>query len=290
MGGGDSNVDFLILGAGWTSQFLIPLLNEREIQYVATSRSGKEGTVKFEFDPESMDNGPFLALPSSRTVLITFPIYGLDGSKRLVQFYKETHPHANAQFIQLGSTGIYNGDPTLTGAQWFDRHSSYDTENKRAIAEDELLSLSDTTPVTVLELCGLWGGQRSPRNWVGRIAPSKEVLKGKGSLHLIHGLDVARGILAVHDQFDVAAGSRWLLTDQRIYDVWDLVSAWGDGGEAGRGKLPTGPQPQWVRELMEEFNVRALPRSPDQFGKVLDSREFWNTFGLNPARARLETF
>jgi len=90
------------------------------------------------------------------------------------------------------------------------------------------------------------------------------------------------------------------------YDIWDLVSAWGDGGEDGRGKLPTGPQPEvilddilidilysltlskWVRELMEEFNVRALPRGPDQFAKALDSREFWNTFGLTPARARLE--
>ena len=45
---------------------------------------------------------------------------------------------------------------------------------------------------------------------------------------------------------------------------------------------------EWVRELMEENNVRALPRSPEVLGRGLDSREFWSTFGLSPARARLE--
>jgi len=106
--GGESTVEFLILGAGWTSQFLIPLLYEREIHYAATSRSGRDGTLKFEFDPTSDDKEPYRVLPAARTVLITFPIYGLGGSKNLVQSYKETHPHANPHFIQLGSTGIYN--------------------------------------------------------------------------------------------------------------------------------------------------------------------------------------
>ncbi|KIJ52371.1 hypothetical protein M422DRAFT_25992 [Sphaerobolus stellatus SS14] len=286
--GADSSVEFLILGAGWTSQFLIPLLEERKIHYAATSRSGRDETLKFEFDPNSEDKTPFILLPVAQTILITFPIYGKGGSTRLVQYYKETHTGSDPHFIQLGSTGIYNGDPTLVGAQWFDRHSPYDTENKRAIAEDELLSLSGSAHVTVLLLCGLWGGQRSVRNWVGRIAPSKEVLKGKTSLHMIHGSDVARVILVVHEKFDLADGSRWLLTDGRVYDIWDLVSAWGDAGYAGRGKPPTGPHPKWVQELMDEHNVRALPRGPEQLGKTLDSREFWTTFGLTPNVARLE--
>lgn len=61
---------------------------------------------------------------------------------------------------------------------------------------------------------------------------------------MLHGLDVARAILAVHDQFHIAAGSRWIVTDGRTYDWWDLASAWGNGGEANRDKVPTGPQPK----------------------------------------------
>ena len=49
-----------------------------------------------------------------------------------------------------------------------------------------------------------------------------------------------------------------------------------------------GPHPRWVRELMIEEGVRALPRTPEMLDRALDSREFWTTFGLSPLRARLE--
>jgi hypothetical protein len=110
----------------------------------------------------------------------------------------------------------------------------------------------------------------------------------KTSIHMIHGYDVARAILAVHHNFLKAVGQRWLLTDGRIYDWWDLASAWGSGGEAASDTDPEGPHPQWVRELMEERGVRALPRPPERLGRLLDSREFWTTYGLSPAKARLE--
>jgi hypothetical protein len=94
---------------------------------------------------------------------------------------------------------------------------------------------------------------------------------------MIHGLDLARAILAVHADFGKAAGQRWLLTDGRVYDWWDLASAWSDGPAA------------WVRELMREEDVRVLPRNPELLGRVLDSRDFWDEFGLSPLKARLET-
>jgi hypothetical protein len=123
---------------------------------------------------------------------------------------------------------------------------------------------------------------------------------------MIHGFDVAQAILAVHNNFSRSVGERWLVTDGRVYDWWDLASAWGAGGESEeRGSIPSGtcshlrafawtplhdpgPQPQWVFELMEESGVRGLPRGPEQLGRALDSREFWTTFGAVPARARLE--
>ncbi|TFK49805.1 hypothetical protein OE88DRAFT_1713474 [Heliocybe sulcata] len=287
-------VDILILGAGWTSTFLIPLCEERQISYAATSRNGREGTTKFVFDAESDDAAPFSALPDAGTVLIVFPIRVSGASERLVRHFQKTHEGTEAGFVQLGSTGIWDNGPTAKKSgigrvrsgdmTWYDRHSEFDASNPRANAENELLALSPDTPTTVLNLCGLWGGSRHVRNWVGRVAPTKEALKAKGSIHMIHGADLARAILAVHCQFDKTAGQRWLLTDQRVYDWWDLASAWGSDGEHS----DKAPQSGWVRELMDEEGIRALPRSAEEIGRALDSREFWKTFGLSPVRARLE--
>lgn len=109
-----SSVDILILGAGWTSTFLIPLLKEQKVEYAATTRSGRDNTLNFTFDPQSTDDKPFRVLPNAHTVVITFPIYGAGGSARLLTLYQETHPDANARFIQLGSSGIYDVGMSLT--------------------------------------------------------------------------------------------------------------------------------------------------------------------------------
>ncbi|CAL1717248.1 unnamed protein product [Somion occarium] len=297
-------VDLLILGAGWTSTFLIPLCKSRNIPYAATSRPGspKPDTILFEYDPTSDDPNPYNVLPHAKTVVITFPIKVKGGSGRLVKLYEQTHAsETRTGFIQLGSTGIWDGGPTLDGkpqSKWFDRHSPFNTSNDRAAAETKLLDLSPESHTTVLNLSGLWGGQRALKHWVGKVAPTKEVLKNKGSIHMIHGEDVSRAILAVHGNFEPAIGQRWILTDQRVYDWWDLASAWGEteskeksqSEESGsNGDEGRGPQARWVRELMVETGVRALPRSPEQMvGRALDSREFWDTFKVEPVRARLE--
>ena len=94
---------------------------------------------------------------------------------------------------------------------------------------------------------------------------------------MIHGLDISRAILAVHAHFDRSVGQRWLVTDGHVYDWWDWAFSWGEEGK----------QPRWVRELMNETGVRALPRSPEVIGRAMDSREFWNTFELEPVKGRL---
>jgi len=138
-------------------------------------------------------------------VLITFPLRGEHQSTHLYNSYVETHKLDNAQyqFVQLGSTGIF----TIPNQDlWVTRHSRYDKSNARAIAEDELLQLGGC----VLNLSGLWGGARQPRNWIDRVASTKEKLKEKTSLHLIHGHDVARAIVAVHRNFSRAMGQRFV--------------------------------------------------------------------------------
>jgi hypothetical protein len=47
------------------------------------------------------------------------------------------------------------------------------------------------------------------------------------------------------------------------------------------------PHARWVLELMNEHDVRALPRPIQALGRALDSREFWDVFGLAPRRGRV---
>ena len=104
-------VDVLILGAGWTSTFLIPLCNSRGVSYAATSRPSnpKPDTISFAFDEHdpSPDPAQFAALPPAKTVLITFPIRLSGASERFVRLYEQTHKNLQPGFIQLGSTGMY---------------------------------------------------------------------------------------------------------------------------------------------------------------------------------------
>lgn len=305
-------VDILILGAGWTSTFLIPLCDERSLTYASTTRDGRNSTIPFQFDPNSQDLEPYKILPDAATVLITFPIQTTGASERLVKFYaasrgKSDRLHTSIRSIQLGSTGIWDGRKTQTGAtiqhKWYDRHSPIAESSLRGAAEAELLALSPEFPTTVLNLAGLWGNLRSMRKFVGKVAPTKEALKNKGSLHMIHGLDVARAILAVHAEFSKARGQRWIITDGRVYDWWDLASAWGTACVPPNDEIPgnqsnavftsegvedRGPHARWVRELMQEFGVRALPRNVEALGRAFDSRDFWSTFELSPIKARLD--
>lgn len=103
----------------------------------------------------------------------------------------------------------------------------------------------------------------------------------QGSLHLIHGEDVARSILAVHRNFDKLAGQRWCLTDLRVYDWWELISSWAPSTHNGEYDLTNNPR-LWVKQLMGEQSIRALPRPMEQLGRILDSREFWEVVGVTP--------
>lgn len=169
----------------------------------------------------------------------------------------------------------------------------------RALAENEFLRLSKPNnairstpiPTTVLLLCGLWGHGRSLRHYMGRFPTNKAAFRNLGSIQMIHGRDVARAVLAAQRQFAKADGKRWILTNGRVYDLWDLASQFGSAGDEGRDHPPTGPFPALVDELMNEPGcpARSLPRSAETMFEMtnghslaLDGREFWNTFGLTP--------
>jgi hypothetical protein len=166
------SVDLLILGAGWTSTFLIPLLESSKIAYAATTTTGRDNTLTFKFDPESDDLRPYKSLPAAKTILVTFPLTGTGQSKKLVELYQNVHSNeqnlkSTPNWIQLGSTGIFQAPG------WNDGNSPYNKENTRAIAEDELLHLKNCSS-TVLNLAGLYDDEkRKPINWVPRVAKTK---------------------------------------------------------------------------------------------------------------------
>ncbi len=65
------------------------------------------------------------------------------------------------------------------------------------IAEDELLACMGPR-ACVLNLAGLYGGQRQLRHWLPRVARSKQDAAAKGAVHMVHGRDVSRAIIAAH--------------------------------------------------------------------------------------------
>jgi hypothetical protein len=275
-------VDLLILGAGWTSTFLIPQLEREGITYAATTTTGRDNTIPFKFDPDSGDAEPYKRLPVAHTVLVTFPLKGHGPSKNIVGLYRNAHGPKN-NWIQLGVTSIYNQLPD----DWSTESSPYDASDVRGIAEDELLNLGGC----VLDLCGLYGGERIPWTWLPRLAKSKEDVKKRGAVHFVHGEDVARAIVATHRNF--TEGKRWIITDLRVYDWYDMIMSFSGMTEEQESAASEQDRslrldfPRWVGELMLEENIRALPRDMSLLGRKLDGRAFWKHHDTWPRHPRL---
>ncbi|PHZ08159.1 uncharacterized protein RHIMIDRAFT_183511, partial [Rhizopus microsporus ATCC 52813] len=206
----------LILGLGWTGQFLTALMLSMQMDYAATTRDGRNGTIIWTL-PDNCASLDVTSLPFAQTVLVTFPIKQPQCLDALINAYEAQHGQSS-QWILLSSTRPFSGDPA-------DRHTPLDRskDTGRMSAEDTLIQRGGS----VLHLAGLWGNQRQPKNWVPRF-PTAEAIRNKllqRQLHLIHGKDVARAILAVHQQFK--PGERWIITDQTCYDWIKLFLAWG---------------------------------------------------------------
>ncbi|KAL2913391.1 hypothetical protein HK105_207136 [Polyrhizophydium stewartii] len=279
------SVSVLVLGQGFVGGYVSQLCAQRGIAAAATSRSGRAGTLPFVFDPQSSDPAPFAALPAAGTVLVTFPVLGAAAMQTLMGLYTQTHPPAAPQFVLLGSTRAW--DPALGAAApgvWLDRHARIDVAaDPRLQAEQAVLDARGA----VVNLSGLWGGARDPRAWVVRVAPSRDALAGKGSLHLIHGIDAARIVLALHESF--TPGERWIATDLAVYDWWELAAAWSASLSPDTGADAIREPAIWVADLMRDRGVRGLPRPVSELGRALDSRETWRALGLHAPVRTLKT-
>ncbi|TKY89078.1 hypothetical protein EX895_001609 [Sporisorium graminicola] len=281
------SVDALLLGSGWTGTFLIPLLQEQRFSYAYTSRSPPDEKhpdhrhrIQFELS-DHVTRQSLRPLPRASTVVIIFPIKNVQQVDDLVRQYQELH--GSTRWIQLGSSGIWGPGRSSSS-------SPFDTSNARAAAEQRLLDLA-SAKAAVLNLAGLYGDQRQPRNFASRVGASKELLSLKGSVHFVHGKDVARAIVLLHKSNSAGWGRRWIVSDTRVYDWWQLFRFL-------RPVLPDhpddGPQTaqRWVSELLEENHVSVLPRPiaenagqtlPRYLERALEGHEFWNLFNEKPA-------
>lgn len=118
-----SPVDILILGAGWTATFLIPLCVEKNIKWAATTRGGSTDpytTIPFNFDQDDESEEKLdkqcKQLPDAKTVLVTFPLTTKGAVGRLVQGYRKSRKDGRGGqelWVQLGTTSIWDNPVRL---------------------------------------------------------------------------------------------------------------------------------------------------------------------------------
>ncbi|KAI9485172.1 MAG: hypothetical protein EXX96DRAFT_493314 [Benjaminiella poitrasii] len=264
-----SALPMLILGLGWTGQFLAELMISANLKFVATTRDGRNNTIPWSL-PNKCNDLDVTNLPFAKTVLLTFPVMQSECMTALMDAYEAKHG-SPSQWMLLSSTRPFVGNPA-------DRHTPLDKskDTGRMGAEDIILQRGGS----VLHLAGLWGSQRQPKGWVPRF-PSREAIKDKllaRQLHLIHGQDVARAILAVHDRFK--HGERWVITDTTCYDWIQLFLTWGskDQIEVARDLAVNDES---CRKALGEGSLEDIVKRGGVTPR-LNSTEFWETFGLEP--------
>lgn len=140
----------LIVGLGWTGQFLAELMVSMQLNYAATTRDGRNNTIAWTLPTDCKNDFNISSLPFAKTVLITFPIMQAECMTAMIDAY-ESHHKQSSQWILLSSTRPFVGSPA-------NRHTPLDKtkDTGRMGAEDVIVKRGGS----VLHLSGLWGGQR----------------------------------------------------------------------------------------------------------------------------------
>lgn len=215
-----SHVSILLLGSGWTSQFLLPALKTSEITYAYTKRpptSSDVGAIPFEAakEGEQQNSSAFQSLPRADMVVIIFPLTSdklIDGIVGTYEKVKECQP----AWLALGSTSAWSKGFSTSSTPILET-------NTRAMSESHLLFYNNKDRKTaVLNLSGLYGGTRDPSNFAKKVGETMEKLEEKTSLHLVHGRDVAQAIIGMWEalkdprRLDAVWGKRWIVTGETI--------------------------------------------------------------------------
>lgn len=119
-------VDILLLGSGWTSQFVIPLFEEHSIKSAFTTRSSNPSLnsqskcYSFKLPDEPLPDDDVESeqtvqeiqdacqvLPSAKMIVQVFPCKSRERVRNLVKAYHQSHPGQRVDWVQLGSTGAW---------------------------------------------------------------------------------------------------------------------------------------------------------------------------------------
>ena len=185
-----SQQSLIVLGAGYTASFLLPLACERYAQVFATSRnpdahlSHLQPDQRVRFDLTQPDT--WSLLPRKSDLLWCFPAMPLD----LVQKFAEAASLSTRRVVVLGSTSAYDvGSSTAYPPPWCDETAPIDLSKPRVQGEEYLRSHYGAR---ILRVVGIYGPHRNPIDWIrtGRVRPSRKYV------NLIHVEDLARVCLA----------------------------------------------------------------------------------------------
>ena len=180
----------IILGAGYTASFLLPLAHQRYTQVFATSRNPdiRLGHLtpdqRIGFDLTQPDT--WSHLPRESDLLWCFPATPLE----LVQKFSEAASLSTRRLVVLSSTSAYDAtDSADYPPPWIDETAAIDLAKPRVQGE-EYLRLD--CEAIILRIAGIYGPNRNPIDWVktGRVRPSRKYV------NLIHVEDLARVCLA----------------------------------------------------------------------------------------------
>ncbi|KAJ2608734.1 hypothetical protein H4S08_004335 [Coemansia sp. RSA 1365] len=272
----------LILGRGFVGKYLTDILEKTGINYASTTTDGRDGTIKWRFsDKDDGSDTQTSTLPFAETVVVTFPLMGSAAARRLVESYTRRDRHAvfgsnkaTPRWIYLGSTRAFKERPS-------NRYTIPDVIAGGARLEAEEYMINNFGG-SVLNLAGLWGGERVPSGW-GRFYTTKEKLRGRledRSLHLLHGADAARAIWAVivSNNKSTLAG-RWLVSDARVYDI--LYTTIQDDRLRGflRALLE---EDEEVRKLLNANTIEEVVMGESAVTKRIDSSHFWRDYEIEP--------
>ncbi|KAI8320614.1 hypothetical protein GQ54DRAFT_210809 [Martensiomyces pterosporus] len=269
----------LLLGRGFVGEYLCKLLDSHGISdYASTTTDGRNGTIKWSLSEDNSADADYSALPTAQSVVITFPLKGKQAAKRLVDSYLELHRASlggsfSPRWIYLGSTRPFKAIPST-------RFTPADAQSGGPRVEAEEYIIQEQNGY-VLNLAGLWGGERAPDKWA-RFYTDKERLRNRledRSLHLIHGADAARAIYAlVSYKGAVLPAGRWLISDGRVHDVLQIIIQ----DERIRGFVAELLEEKPVQELLGADSVGLLGLGESAVTMRIDASHFWSDFGTEP--------
>ena len=228
----------VILGAGYTARFVLPLAECRYTYVSLTSRepdahlSHVHPDRRIRFDLEQSKT--WKNLPSGADLLWCFPAASL----HLVQQLAQAHDLRSHRLVVLGSTSAYKEPQSQDyPPPWIDETAPIARQQSRVEGEEFLRA---TCGAAVLRVAGIYGPGRSPIDWIkkGRVEPSRKYV------NLIHVEDLATVCLTALDRglpgevYNVSDGTphTWTEICRRARDRWGIQSAAQSDDDVPAGK------------------------------------------------------